>query len=998
MRGKMERFRISRVSVDHFRGYREEKTFDLKENPDIVMISGPNGFGKTSFFDAIEWGFTGKLTRYNEGNEEKSNSRFINFQPEEKAAKVEIDLVSDKNKYVLVRESFGDDGKNTDYGDERTRFKIIMQNGETLVDDKAKKFLNEIMISDSWKGKLLFSEVFSQYHLLTQDKLKNFVQGLKATDRYKQISSLFGTDRFLRYSDEFKQIGKNIESSNNNLFTNLNTIDTQIKVLREYISNTNQVNLGLGINLNEYIEKLIKSYNDLIRKLDLDDFSYVSSSDKSDTIKSLMSELKKHKESVSRNLYEAEQNCEKLKKVDIKKEEYFRILSENDKLVKAIQNMELLIDIRFINENLHNYNEYLALKKTANESITSIKKEHEQRGIIRERLLELYKYYDNIYNAINNIINEPALDFSKIVDDINSLLNRFKDSCHNNDLEIELKTDNDKLNILLGDIIVESKRLNGLNEGLISRLFSKSISNLVLVIDEKKRLITDLRRQKVTEENTYKLLDEDIRKLSTLENDMKTILSEASSYIKKQKVNSDRKTNCPVCSTEFDIEILIHKIDSKLSEDNYIIKDKIQNKEKFEEALKKTNLNITDTYTEIKNSIIEFLKIVNFFRDCVTTLGLNIKNSMQEQELKINSHVNKIKELDDKFNKITDIIQKQNLNLANSSINDSIERYISYYENEIIKLGFSHESGALSSLTKKFDDNKIIIKLFLDSIIALEIKEQDIESQVKTKLESINNNIKFYNEIILNLKQLEDKVFEVENTKMYIQKNNELNLLLKKREDVDAMIKSNSNLLESLDFVSNSVKEAIENINQKIIDQSENFINAFFKRIYAHPNFRNLELVLNVNSHSNNILLLNCTNEESYAVNPAFTFSSAQINAIAISIFLSLAIEQKCTNLDDIFFDDPIQNMDDINVLAFIDIIRSIVWNNKFNRQIFVSTHDEQFFRLLIKKFRFINTKIFRFNQYNLNGPTFASMNTLNEHNDIIFTDKDLEKLVKSID
>ncbi len=994
----MERFRISRVSVDHFRGYREEKTFDLKENPDIVMISGPNGFGKTSFFDAVEWGFTGKLTRYNEGNEEKSNSRFINFQPEEKAAKVEIDLVSDRNKYVLVRESFGDDGKNTDYGDEKTRFKIIMQNGETLVDNKARNFLNEIMISDSWKGKLLFNEVFSQYHLLTQDKLKNFVQGLKATDRYKQISSLFGTDRFLRYSDEFKQIGKSIELSNNNLSAVLNTIDTQIKVLREYISNTNQVNLGLGINSNENIEKLIKDYNDLIKRIDLDNFSYDSSSDLSDIIKSLMSELKRQKESVSRRLYEAEQDCEKLKIADIKKEEYFRILLENDKLVKAIQNMEFLIDFRFINENLHSYNEYLTLKKTANESINSIKKERERRGSTRDRLLELYKYYDSLYNTINNINNEPALDFSKAVDDINSILNKYKDLYLNNDLEIELKTDNDKTNVLLGDLIVESKRLNGFKEGLVSKLFGISINNLVLLIERNKKLIIDLRSQEITEENTYKLFDEDIRKLSTLESDMKTILSEAFGYIKKQKVNSDRKTNCPVCSTEFDIEILIRKIDSKLSEDNYIIKEKIQNKEKIEEGLKKINLNIVNTYTEIKNSIIEFLNIVNYFKDCVTALGLNIKSSMQDQELKISNHVNKIKELDDKFNRITEIIHKRNLNLGNNPIDDSIKRYISFYESEINKLGFSHDSGVLSNLTKKFNENKIIIKLFLDSIAVLEIKEQDIESQVKTKLESINNNIKLHNEIILNLKQLEDKVFEVENTKMYIQKNNELNSLLKKREDVDAKIKNNINLLKRLDSISNSVKDAIENINQKIIDQSEDFINAFFKRIYAHPNFRNLELVLNVNNHSNNILLLNCTNDESYAVNPAFTFSSAQINAIAISIFLSLAIEQKCTNLDDIFFDDPIQNMDDINVLSFIDIIRSIIWNNKFNRQIFISTHDEQFFRLLVKKFRFINTKIFRFNQYNLNGPTFASMNTLNEHNDIIFTDKDLEKLVKSND
>ena len=53
-------------------------------------------------------------------------------------------------------------------------------------------------------------------------------------------------------------------------------------------------------------------------------------------------------------------------------------------------------------------------------------------------------------------------------------------------------------------------------------------------------------------------------------------------------------------------------------------------------------------------------------------------------------------------------------------------------------------------------------------------------------------------------------------------------------------------------------------------------------------------------------------------------------------------------SFNSIFIDDPIQSMDSINVLSTIDLIRSIIVNER--RQIILSTHDNKFFNLLKKK------------------------------------------------
>lgn len=56
----------------------------------------------------------------------------------------------------------------------------------------------------------------------------------------------------------------------------------------------------------------------------------------------------------------------------------------------------------------------------------------------------------------------------------------------------------------------------------------------------------------------------------------------------------------------------------------------------------------------------------------------------------------------------------------------------------------------------------------------------------------------------------------------------------------------------------------------------------------------------------------------------------------------------KDEDLGCIFIDDPIQALDDINVLSMIDMLRNIAFS--LNKQIILTTHDRNFFELLKKK------------------------------------------------
>jgi exonuclease SbcC len=64
--------RLKELQVRNFRAYRKLSVFDL--DADLILLYGPNGFGKTSFFDAIDFAATGDIGRL---HLDRSEQRFV---------------------------------------------------------------------------------------------------------------------------------------------------------------------------------------------------------------------------------------------------------------------------------------------------------------------------------------------------------------------------------------------------------------------------------------------------------------------------------------------------------------------------------------------------------------------------------------------------------------------------------------------------------------------------------------------------------------------------------------------------------------------------------------------------------------------------------------------------------------------------------------------------------------------------------------------------------
>jgi DNA repair exonuclease SbcCD ATPase subunit len=157
---------------------------------------------------------------------------------------------------------------------------------------------------------------------------------------------------------------------------------------------------------------------------------------------------------------------------------------------------------------------------------------------------------------------------------------------------------------------------------------------------------------------------------------------------------------------------------------------------------------------------------------------------------------------------------------------------------------------------------------------------------------------------------------------------------------------------------------------QKSLDEYGPVINQIYQKFIRHDIFAALVLRPKVSrkgfKHDLYLRLRRYSGEEEYT--PASYLSEAQLNILALSIFLTRARYQRISVLDTIFIDDPIQQMDDMNAAAFVDVVVGL---SQIGKQIIITTYDQDFFRLVAYKMRSVaDTGRVSFKTLNLDSTT----------------------------
>jgi exonuclease SbcC len=132
-------------------------------------------------------------------------------------------------------------------------------------------------------------------------------------------------------------------------------------------------------------------------------------------------------------------------------------------------------------------------------------------------------------------------------------------------------------------------------------------------------------------------------------------------------------------------------------------------------------------------------------------------------------------------------------------------------------------------------------------------------------------------------------------------------------------------------------------------------INQIYQKFIRHDLFAALVLEPDVSQkarrHDLYLRLRSYSGETKYT--PASYLSEAQLNILALSIFLTRVMYQNISELETVFIDDPIQQMDDMNAAAFVDVILGL---SQIGKQIIITTCNHDFYRLVAHKMQSVSS------------------------------------------
>lgn len=168
------------------------------------------------------------------------------------------------------------------------------------------------------------------------------------------------------------------------------------------------------------------------------------------------------------------------------------------------------------------------------------------------------------------------------------------------------------------------------------------------------------------------------------------------------------------------------------------------------------------------------------------------------------------------------------------------------------------------------------------------------------------------------------------------------------------------------------LRDAAYFIVREQLKRIEPVLRGIYAMIDPHPVFRNVGFVTRFTRGRGRLsTTIDDTHANLSSESPWAVLSSSQMNALAVAVFLSFNLGMPRLPVETAMLDDPLQSLDDVNLLGLIDLLR----RTKGRRQLIISTHDSRFGHLIQRKLRPIDehqrTIMIEFTGWSRHGPDF---------------------------
>lgn len=842
--------KIKKILIKNFKNIKE-RIIDFQEN--VTLFVGPNGFGKTTIFDAIELSLTGKIRRIEESDYSDGRSSFsapyFQNNPNENTF-IELMLTNDEGNSLIVsslyKSSMNTEGNNVpkfSFSKFQRRVRvgpgISFQSDEDFEGSSERDIQKDISQFLGYESEdYSLGDTFDLFNYIQQDETAYYLKQ-KEKDRKEQLNFLLNIGNYVNRKNRLERLRSTLSST-----------EKELRAKKDKLKNSP-----------------IK-YNTLYSKLSLREDTDFAFNNKSivfddelsnESLNIYLSEIEKLQEfrdSFSPKDYFLRKQSEQFERDVLEDKDFIcyliiRKIFENQENIESIKQNHSLIS------NEKNYSYFLL--KNYIEQLESLENDSRifKRGKILKSLLDVEIDKLNIELIKNSLNGFVDWEFGKVwfemfdskltnyknkkeqlddgTDSINKLLeirSRLKEHSDNNHSEC----------VFCGYDWIESKNLLLAYEETTNQL-RKNLTNFEIEVSN---LVEELNQLKMELQNQIQMEQE---KLFVIPDDFLMAIRSISNYDFPESFS-----NLVVMNSEM----------------TPMLVDENASLQKFE-FLKKELISLLQEKQLIPNEVYDtFLRVVS-------------------------------KRVD--FEKL-------------------LEKYSILDGESIREFGISF--GLLPISLHKFEENKDGLLVFLEELRSQIVFDNSKSSDLQNLFDKyFESNEKIFEDCTIeSINQKREYIinqFELQNLTMFHQ--------IEKRLQI---------IEQTITYLQNRVRELNNNINS----YQEQMIQKLKLPFYMYTakilqNYQQGMGVLLTTQNNSNIRFIANSNSEQDVM---YQLSSGQVAVISFAFTLALNTTFKISKeFKFLSIDDPIQDMDSMNVYALIDLIR----HSLSDYQIIMSTHND---------------------------------------------------------
>lgn len=990
--------RLKGLEINNFRCYRENNEFDL--DADLIVLFGPNGFGKTSFLDAIDFVCTGGVARFDERFRGKTH-RLLNTlrhldSPMGDCFVKATTLIDGKE--VRIERRMTTRTQAYIKGVPKNRTKILMglaglseEPPDLRIENLVRLFRATHLFGQEYQ--FLTSE-FREYSRLPEDTVSRmlaFQDYVEATNKARRVSEKLRTQikekesriAFLRDSLESKKVEMEKLRQSAGIVEKPETVLKMGKEIGEKI--THQTNIPIETP-NEFSQGIIHDWRAMIT------VQIGSVSQNLGTIRKLEAEFPEcaiHKKELRQKSLESAQKkelqgelnkhySEKKKKLKETSEKLGRMLLEERNLSGKRENLRWLLPSRI---------EYEQVK-------TQITKEDKNYRSIQAKMLEVLPKIEELRSK--NIAAEETIgrttaeikilessleelsDLDKSVDDWQKTASRHREA------QLYLQKFKQKLANVISQLQI--KRAN-LNAAIVTQdKVKKRVDNLQQFQSELRTLLDNIERHILDNicpvcGTSHKSREELTEKLKFRRGIQPNQIREVLKSLEQIRVRTDR-----LKKQIGDLQIALKECGQKLEERQKVFLDTEEKMKTYRERAISLDIptDSEDLTMVIDSKKKKVLKQMDVKQQELSRQKFKVKK--QEGELavllrcrgsleqNVRTTESKQSQLRSMMGRITsgaltrrvsletgkNVIQRELSSTRN--IIEDVRKQIEMRQAETQNLrrevsSLVEKKNILNDQIQELDKGILDSKKYIEELeslvkrlnLNLDIDMGDILAlrrdcvQKLSSLDSLQDEITNF-EIALDASQISAALAksqrETENTK-------------KEHQD----IKKNCRRLCVWLWYFDVIRKELESLqNQALGEYTEKYgplTSTVQKRLRPVYGFGDVELTPEKGG-----IAVRVKRKGERNLHPSDYFSESQIQVVMLSLFLSAALTQTWSSFAPILLDDPVEHFDDLNAYSLLDLIRGLIMESGGARQFIISTCEDRLFQLMRQKFSKINRRV----------------------------------------